>query len=82
MQKHEKSTVATVYREGSSIEGKIGAVIFEATINETRYRHLGKDTDYNVFMAELAALHLAIETLRDKDKRTEWVAHIQTISRP
>ena len=63
---------ATIYSDGSGIKGKIGAVIYDATRNETRHQHLGKDTKYNVFTAELAALQLAIETLRDNHERTEW----------
>ena len=41
-------------------------------INETRHQHLGKDIHYNVFTAELAALQLATETLRDSHERIEW----------
>ena len=54
------------------IKGKIGAAIYDATKNETRHRHLGKDTQYNVYTAELAALQLAIETLRDDHEQIEW----------
>src|SRR5205809_7267714 len=69
---HEESTAATIYTDGSGIKGKIGAAIYDATRNETRHQQLGKDTNYNVFMAELAALQLVIETLRDNHERTEW----------
>ena len=56
MQKHEKSAAATIYTDGSDIEGKIGAAIYDAILNKTRHQYLGKDTQYNVFTAELAAL--------------------------
>ena len=69
---HEKSTVAIIYTDGSGIKGEIDAVIYDATINEVRHLHLGKDTQYNVFTAETAALQLAIETLRDNHEPTEW----------
>ena len=69
---HEESTAAIIYTDGSGIEGKIGAAIYDVTRNETRHQHLGKDTKYNVFTAELAAIQLAIETLRDNHERTEW----------
>ena len=71
MQKDEKLTTATIYTNRSGIKGKIGAAIYDATINEARHQHLGKDTHYNVFTAELAALQLAIETLRDNHERIE-----------
>ena len=69
---HEESTATTIYTDGSGIKGKIGAAIYDATRNETRHQHLRKDTNYNVFTAELAALQLAIETLRDNHERIEW----------
>ena len=72
MQKHEKSIVATIYRDGSGIEGKIGAAIYDASTDQTRHQHLGRDTQYNVFVAETMALQLAIEALRDNHERTEW----------
>ena len=62
---HEKSTAALIYTDGSGIKGKIGAAIYDATINEVRHQHLGKDTQYNVFTVEMAALQLATETLWD-----------------
>ena len=68
---HENSR-NTIYTDGSGIKGKIGAAIYDATRNEIRHQYLGKDTQYNVFTAELAALQLAIETLRDNHERTEW----------
>jgi len=69
---NEKSTAATIYTDGSGIKNKIGAAIYDATMNETKHQHLGKDTQYNVYTAELAALQLAIESLRDKHERIEW----------
>ena len=69
---NEKSTAATIYTDGSGIKSKIGAAIYDATINETKHQHLGKDTQYNVYTAELVALQLAIETLRDNHERIEW----------
>ena len=72
MQKHEKSIAATIYTDESGIEGKIGAAIYEASTDQTRHQHIGRDTQYNVFVAETTALQLAIEALRDKHERTEW----------
>ena len=75
---YEKSTAATTYTDGSGIKGKIDAAIYDATINEIRHQHLGKDIQYNVYTAELTALQLAIEVLRDKHEREKW--HIFTDS--
>jgi ribonuclease HI len=72
MQKHEKSTVATIYTDGSGIKGNIGAAIYDATTEQPRHQHPGKDIHYNVFVAETTALQLAIETLRDNHEQREW----------
>jgi sRNA-binding protein len=56
---NEKSMTATtisIYTDGSGIKNKIGAATYDATINETKHQHLGKDTQYHVYAAELVAL--------------------------
>ena len=84
MQKHEKSIIATIYTDQTGIEDKIGAVIYDASTDQTRYQHLGRDTHYNVFVAKTTALQLAIETLRDNHERTEWRIYTdnQSINNP
>jgi len=47
-------------------------VIYDATANKTRHQYLGKDTYYNVFVAEMMALQLAMETLRDNHEPADW----------
>jgi hypothetical protein len=44
---------AQLYTDGSGIENKIGAAIYQMDTNTTRLQHLGSETQYNVFAAEL-----------------------------
>ena len=47
------------------MKGSIGAATYNATSNNVKHQHLGKDTHFNVTTAEIDAIQLAIETLRD-----------------
>ena len=69
---NKKSTATTIYTDGSGIKSKTGAAIYDATKNETKHQHLGKDTQYNIYTAELVALQLATETLWDNHEWIEW----------
>src|SRR5204862_3798728 len=69
---NEKSMATTIYTDGSGIKSKISAAIYDATKNETKHQHLGKDTQYNIYTAELVALQLATETLWDNHEQIEW----------
>ena len=50
----------TIYTDGSDIEGKIGAAAHNATTKRTTCQHLGDDRRYNVYAAELTAVHIGI----------------------
>ena len=45
---------------GSGIDGKIGAAAYNASSKEINHQHLGDETQYNVYVAELSALHMAV----------------------
>ena len=64
----------------SGIKSKIGAVIYDETRNEIKYQHFGKNIQYNVYTAELAALQLAIELLWYNHERIEWRIFIDSQS--
>jgi hypothetical protein len=51
----------TVYTDGSGIDCKIGAAIYNASTNETAHQHLGDETRYNVYAAELRYTSLIID---------------------
>jgi ribonuclease HI len=57
-------TVA-IYTDGSGIENKVGAAAYNSTTNATSHQHLGNNTQFNVYAAELTALHLASEQLQN-----------------
>ena len=57
----------TIYTDGSDIEGKIGAAAHNATTKRTTRQHLGDDRRYNVYAAELTAIHIGI---------TQWQENI------
>ena len=75
MQRRTDPTISNIYTDGSGIKGKIGAAIYNSTTDGARHRHLGKDTQYNVFTAELTALQLAAETLQDDLEHKEFYTY-------
>ena len=78
MQESTNPTTATIYADGSGIANKIGAATYYSATNQAAHQHLGKDTQYNVFVAEVTALHMAAEKLQDESEST--TCHIYTDS--
>ena len=78
----------TIYTDGSGIEGKIGAAAYNSVTNEASHQHLGSETQFNVYTAELTAVQLAIKQLRNHcEYRTcriyiDSQAAIKAIDRP
>ena len=62
-QVHSDAMTVTIYTDGSGIKGKIGAAAFNSATNESSHQHLGSETQFNVYTAELTALHLAVKQL-------------------
>jgi ribonuclease HI len=60
IQAHLDTTTMTIYTDGSGIETKIGAAVYSTTTNEAGHQYLGNETQFNVYTAELTAIHLAI----------------------
>ena len=48
----------SIYTDGSGI--KIGVAAYNTTTDETKYQHLGDDLQYNLYAAELTAIHMDI----------------------
>jgi len=71
-QDHEKQVkewrmgTVHIYTDGSGIDNYIGAAIYNQTLNQSEQQHLGHQSRYNVYAAELWAINMAI---LDKDKR-------------
>jgi len=63
IQEQPDATVATIYTDGSGINKKIGAAAYAPTPEEVSHHHLGEETQFNVYTAEITAMQLAIERL-------------------
>jgi hypothetical protein len=50
---------ASLYTDGSGIEGKIGAAVYQMDTNTTQLQHLRSEAQYNVFAAELTVMCLS-----------------------
>jgi ribonuclease HI len=59
----DSATTATIYTDGSGIESKIGAAAYNSMTNEVSHQYLGSEKQFNVYAAELTALHLAVKQL-------------------
>ena len=49
-----------IYTDGSGINEQIGAAAYNKTLNKTSHQHLGHQTKYNVYAAELTAIQAGI----------------------
>jgi ribonuclease HI len=63
IQMHPDDTTITIYTDG--IENKIGAATYNPSTNEVSHQYLGSETQFNVYTAQLKALHLAVTQLRN-----------------
>jgi hypothetical protein len=72
-------TTVAIYTDGSGIDKKIGAAALNSTTGEVSRDHLGGETQFNVYTAEITALQLAIERLWNHQAmsrcrmETKWV---------
>jgi hypothetical protein len=56
-------TVATIYTHVSRIDKKIGPAAYALTLGQVTLHHLGRETEFNVYTAEITAIQLALEKL-------------------
>ena len=64
-QEHQDASVIMIYTDGSGIEKKIGAATYNPKMSEVNYQHLGDETQFNVYSAELTAICLALGQMLD-----------------
>ena len=57
--------IVTIYTDGSGIENKVGAAAYNSATKEISHQHLGNEEQFNVYTAELTAIHLVIKQLRN-----------------
>jgi ribonuclease HI len=65
---HDQNTVC-IYTDGSGIDGQIGAAAYCPTLGETKQQYLGTESLFNVYVAEVTAMTLAIEILQSTERR-------------
>jgi ribonuclease HI len=63
IQAHPDITMMTIYTDGSGIENKIWAAAYTTATNDASLQHPGSEAQFNVYTAELTAVHLAIKLL-------------------
>ena len=61
LQNTRPGTTHFIYTDGSGIQEKIGAAIFEPATNAATQQHLGSENNFNVFAAEVSTLATAAE---------------------
>jgi ribonuclease HI len=59
-QASKRNDIMTIYTDESGMDGKIGAAAHNATIKRTTCQYLGDEQRYNVYAAELTAVHIGI----------------------
>ena len=62
-QMHSDTTTVTIYTDGSGIENTIGAAAYNSATTSVSHQYLESETQFNVYTAELTAVHLAIKQL-------------------
>src|ERR1700738_2875370 len=81
-------TCIIIYTDGSGIDGNIGAAAYCLTTTNVQGQYLGKQSHYNVYAAELTAIHLALKMVDDVPQYTECMiysdsqAAIKALSKP
>jgi ribonuclease HI len=82
------SDTEAIYTDGSGINGKIGAAAYCERNSKVALQHLGNETQYNVFAAELTALCLSAIEVQEDSECHRWniyvdsQAAIQAVDRP
>lgn len=88
IQKLPDASVATLYTDGSGTDMRVGAAAYSQTSGKVSHHHLGGEGQFNVYTAEITAMHLAIERLWDHETHpkcrifTDSQAAIKAIERP
>ena len=71
---HPDPQTMYIYADGSGTGGHIGAAAYSTTTNKTSRQYLGEENAFNVFAAELSAMDLAMEMI--KDTGTQYNKHV------
>jgi len=60
---HNSQTIR-IYMDGSGIKGQIGAAAHCPELSKTAMQHVGPETEFNVYAAELLAINMAVNTVK------------------
>src|SRR6202043_2703852 len=60
------TSIMCIYTDGSGIDNGVGAAAYCSNTLETRQEYLGTESTHNVFGAELVAIELATEMMKQK----------------
>src|SRR5438046_204147 len=82
-QHHERnanmSSTLQIYTDGSGIAGNIGAAAYCSNTNQTQHKYLGKETDHNVYAAELKGIGLAGKIVQQHiENYTQCLIHMDS----
>ena len=75
MPMHNPNTTLCIYTDGSGINNHIGAAAYCPTIATTKHQYLGKESMHNVYAAELSAIHLATDIVKENSHYTKCVIY-------
>ena len=75
---HSMSGTEAIYTDGSGIGGRVGAAKYYASNHKVTHQHLGNETEYNVFAAELTALCLAATEIQESGEHDTWNIYVDS----
>ena len=67
---HSPDTIC-IYTDGSGIDSHIGAAAYSPTTSAVKRQYLGPETEYNIYVAEVAAVKLAADIVKESGNTYE-----------
>jgi ribonuclease HI len=80
IQATSNSDTMHIYTDGSNIDKKVGAAAYNATSLATSRQHLGSETSFNVFTAEVEAVNLALKQWQYDSHGLHPICHLYSDS--
>jgi len=70
------ASILQIYTNGSGIGGNISMAAYCSNTNQTQHRYLGKETDHNIYAAELEGIGLVGKILQQSiENYTQCLIH-------
>ncbi|TMI86171.1 MAG: hypothetical protein E6H10_00790 [Bacteroidetes bacterium] len=64
-----KGEIVVIYTDGSGIDGKVGAAAVNHMNGDKSRMHLGREADYNVFIAEVEGVRMGVRMFEPKARK-------------